>query len=503
MRISEYSVRNINEDQKNKIIAVLAIVGVSFALVGLFIIGQVHIAFAGFLVLIISILFILSPVSGILALLVGSATTGFFDRIAIYLTGNPAPVDYLRFGLEVLIILFGFRLLITRPTNRNRIASTVDKFVWLYLIFSTIYTFNLIFVGPKITVWGWRWVCLPIIMYFLGRRLGNSPGFIKSFFRMTILLLLMLSAYAIYQAAVGLPFFEKVWFNQLPIPERAASIIEGSLFIAGKPRLPSMTTGHVSFTLLAGYLFILVLLIPRNYLTRFYRFSQFAALILVSIYLYLTLERSAIAMILIGVVSIFFLSFRRRLGRIAWVVILIVSLLGIVTMSLIDISNIPWTRETIALRRIAELANPLQATTVIGRATSIWPVALERLIANPLGYGLGTFHTTRQNQALGYDFFIPPHNMYLQILLEIGIIGLIIFFGFIFSYVRLLIKALVEGRERKLVIASFAGLAAILAVGMVNYPLEPPLAFFFWMFTGATTSYFSVRNTHQTREVPG
>ena len=77
------------------------------------------------------------------------------------------------------------------------------------------------------------------------------------------------------------------------------------------------------------------------------------------------------------------------------------------------------------------------------------------------------------------------------------------FFGFIFAYVRLLIKALVKGRERKLVIASFAGLAAILAVGMVNYPLEPPLAFFFWMFTGATTSYLSERNTYNASEVPG
>lgn len=503
MRVIENPFNRITGDQKNYLFYLLIPTGLILIILFSFFLGQVYIAFAGIIIIIALFVFFRSPIGGIMIILVASATTGFFNRLALYLSGTPAPIDYIRFGIELLIIIFGARLLITRPIKNHRLAVFVDVSVWAYLIFSTIYTINLIYVGPLVTFWGWRWTCLPIIMYFIGRRLGYSQYFVEIFFKTIILLLLLLSGYAIYQAAVGLPFFEKLWFSLIPAADRASAIIEGSMFIAGKPRLPSLTSNHVSFTLLAGYLFILILLIPKKFLSNPFRILRLVTLISTTIYLFLTLERSAVAMIIVGLFSVVFLSFRKHLGRISWVLVLIIIVLGLTTMSLIDVNTIPWTQETIAFRRVVELTNPFQANTFRGRATSVWPVAFDRLKANPLGYGLGTFHTTSQNQTLGYSFFIPPHNMYLQIALEIGIIGFVIFIVLIFSYIRLLIKAYVIGREKKLVFTAFSSLAAVLAVGIVNYPLEPPLAFFFWLFTGITTSYLIIRNQHQTEEVIG
>jgi O-antigen ligase len=88
-----------------------------------------------------------------------------------------------------------------------------------------------------------------------------------------------------------------------------------------------------------------------------------------------------------------------------------------------------------------ELANPSKAVTVQGRVSEIWPIAWERFVSNPFGYGLGSFHTTRLNALMGYDFFIPPHNMYFQIALETGVIGLLCFLILIWYYFWNTIKA--------------------------------------------------------------
>jgi O-antigen ligase len=470
----------------------ITLTGVIFVvLAGLAYLRQFDLLFGVIFLTILVFLFFHSPISGVAVLLVMSAMIGFFSRLALYLAKGPAAFDFIRASVELGAILYAYRAFRSSPPFRKRTVHIVNLLVIAYLVISTLYTFDIIYAPPLMTIWGWRWVCIPILLFFVGRTVGQKENTLPLFYKMLVVLLLILSSYAVFQAAIGLPVFDRYWFERLPNTEQASSIIEGSFFIAGKPRIPSMTQGHVSFTLLSGYLFLLVLFIPDYMLSKNYKRLRLLALFVTGLYLFITLERSAIGMIGLGIGVAVFMKMRWKVGRISIILLSIIGLAGGFLVNSIDPSQIPWTKDTIAFRRVFELANPARANTVVGRAKVVWPQALQRLFENPLGYGLGTFHTTSQNQKLDFSFFIPPHNMYLQIILETGIIGLIVFVLLILVYVRVLLRARLRREDRNITIGAITSLTAILAIAMVNYPLELPVAFFFWFLMGITVTYVS------------
>jgi hypothetical protein len=473
-------------------ILMLPLTGLIFGLfLGLAYLKQFDILFGLIILGVLVLFFFHSPTSGVMLLLALSTMIGLFSRLALYLAKGPAAFDFIRASVELGAILYTYRAIRSNPPFRKWTAHIVVVLVSAYLVISTLYTFNIIYASPLITIWGWRWVCIPVLLFFVGRTAGLKENSLPRFYKMLVVLLLMLSSYAVYQAAIGLPVFDKYWFDRLPDAEKASSIIEGSFFIAGKPRIPSMTQGHVNFTLLSGYLFLLVLFIPGYMLSNNYKRLRILALFVTGLYILITLERSAIGMIVLGIGVAIFMKMRWKLGRISIILFLITGITGVILMNSIDPSQIPWTKDTIALRRVFELANPIKANTVEGRANVVWPQALRRLAENPLGYGLGTFHTTSQNQKLDFSFFIPPHNMYLQIILETGIIGLLVFVLLILVYFRVLMKARVRREDRNIIIGAITSLTAILTIAMVNYPLELPVGFFFWFLTGITVTYVS------------
>ena len=159
MQTIDKSLNNLIESQSSSLIYIIVTLASVFIFLIMLLIGQVYLAFASLITIFLLMIFFHSPIIGIMILLVASASTGFFNRIALNLTGIPAPVDFIRFGIEILLVFFGIRLLLTRPIKSKKSANYVDISVWAYLIFSTIYTINLFYVGPQITLWGWRWTC--------------------------------------------------------------------------------------------------------------------------------------------------------------------------------------------------------------------------------------------------------------------------------------------------------------------------------------------------------
>ena len=166
-------------------------------------------------------------------------------------------------------------------------------------------------------------------------------------------------------------------------------------------------------------------------------------------------------------------------------------------VSQIDPSQIPWQQDTIVLRRLAELANPFKSGTLAGRFTVYWPQIWTKFLENPMGYGLGTFHDTTANRATGNAIGFSPHNMYIQIALETGLFGFLIFISLLGNYVSLLYKSYQRRQSYwrpPVGLSAFASFMAFLAIGFANQPIETfALALLFWFLVGLSTTFLTAQ----------
>jgi len=436
------------------------------------------------------------PTTGIFTLLILSTTTGFFSRLALYLSKAWAPFDFIRFSIEVGIIFYAaFSAL--RQTKRQNKSNSIDILVWANLIFCTICMFNFSLAGPQVTLWGWRWTCLPMILYFLGRNIPYSEVYTKHFNQMFVVLLFLQSVYAIIQATIGLPPHDQYWLNlYIQQGTQTRSMIEDGIYIAGRVRYPSLTVGHTYFSYILAASFLWVLLTPAKTL-RYPRLKHITLLIGI-ICIIVTAERVAIGMIAIGIGVAIAMQMRRQFGRWLFLFSSVIILFGLLALSTIDTQAIPKTENNVVVVRILELVNPLKAETVRWRLEIVWPEAMTRIIENPLGYGLGTYETIRFNQEqfdAGIGYYFPPHNTYVQRALETGVIGLLLYLWLMFAYCRMLVRAYIKYRY-KFVVNALALTFAVLLLGLFD-PVQPPLTLFFWFTMGFTIRRISIARSSE------
>lgn len=449
---------------------------------------MVELFFALLELVLICYLLVRRPLSAVWAVLILSTTTGFLGRLAFYISGGSSPpLDFVRFATEVGVVLVALKAFFARDIVHNRTTRLFDALFWACLIFFSLTVLNIFFVGPKATIWGWRWTCLPMLMYIVGRAIGSKDRSMLLGDRALIGLLLLQAFYGATQALVGLLPHERFWIANMPEMARDAANVEGGMFIAGKWRFPALTTGHTYFSYLVAFLFLWTLFSPHKQpgLRRLRWLAMFVAVGAVIA----TGERAGLGMIAAGTLIALALKVRRQFGR--GTIVLGVALAGIAALAIsqIDLRSIPKTEANVVVVRILELANPLQAETVRWRLQVVWPEALERLAENPLGYGLGSYQTTRDNQAqvaTGEGSYFPPHNTYLQIALESGLPGLLLFLILLIRYAGFLLQAAVR-HGSPFAARALAVLVAVVAIGMFN-PVQPPLTLFFWFSLGLTVS---------------
>ncbi len=434
--------------------------------------------------------------SGILWILGVSTVIGFYQRLILYGSGQSPSFDYVRLVLELSILLYFILIVSSRRKHHSRTYNTrmkwLDVSVGIYFLLSTLQAFNLFYVEPLITIYGWRWVCIPILMYHVGRIAGAIPGMVDQINKYVIVLLLLQAGYGAYQSVVGYPAYEQPWIAQRAAMQTYAAV-EDSMFIAGKARIPALMEGHTSSGFLIPVLFLWTWFLPERSLSKPWRTLRRLALICGLLFLVFSNERSAIGMVGVGIGIVIFLYARKKLG--IGVVIAAIPVLASMVwlMSQIDPSQIAWSEDTIVLRRLLELLSPLKSGTFAGRMNVYWPVYWESFLANPLGYGLGTFHDTSATRMS--EWGRSPHNMYLQVLLETGVIGFlafvtvfVIYFKYIYQFSRIRLGAF----QRGLALGAAASYVAFLAIGMANQPIETfPLAIHFWFLMGLTTSYMA------------
>lgn len=124
--------------------------------------------------------------------------------------------------------------------------------------------------------------------------------------------------------------------------------------------------------------------------------------------------------------------------------------------------------------------------TAIHTRLQIWQVSLAIIKDNPiLGIGLGNFHESylaylllTVPNPLEYDV-LKPHNLYLNLWLETGILGLIAFVWLIVIFYKQ------KGSKALQLYGSTAGMAALLAQGLFDTPyFKNDLSILFWVLIG-------------------
>lgn len=111
----------------------------------------------------------------------------------------------------------------------------------------------------------------------------------------------------------------------------------------------------------------------------------------------------------------------------------------------------------------------------------IFKASLVTIANNPLGIGLGTFRLKRV-----YHDIHHTHNLYLQIALERGVLGFIIFIWLLFRFFSENIMSKIDDPVyRNIRMALMIGLTSVLLNGLVDYPFySQRIAILFWMVMG-------------------
>jgi O-antigen ligase len=91
--------------------------------------------------------------------------------------------------------------------------------------------------------------------------------------------------------------------------------------------------------------------------------------------------------------------------------------------------------------RYATLVSDEDANDISTGRVEIWENGMRMFSEHPvLGIGSGAFIAANSSGDYGPPIELNPHSIYVQLLAEVGLIGFVVWFTFLFSYLRLLFK---------------------------------------------------------------
>jgi O-antigen ligase len=147
-------------------------------------------------------------------------------------------------------------------------------------------------------------------------------------------------------------------------------------------------------------------------------------------------------------------------------------------------------------KRIQSITN--LADTSIGYRFKLWKISGQVLQDYwPTGIGLGTdaYRNIVQNYYLGdINGARPPHshNLFFQLWLETGIVGLLAFLGFVIRLCKesySCIKASADKQLRRILAAAISAVTSLCVVGMFEYPwYDSRVMLFTWVVAGIAIS---------------
>jgi O-antigen ligase len=209
-----------------------------------------------------------------------------------------------------------------------------------------------------------------------------------------------------------------------------------------------------------------------------------------AVVLILSLERTPLLMTIAAICVVFYLnSGRQKRKKLIWKSAAAFSIFIV----LISVAS-PYLKDTGAQKfiRLAELANPFGAASIKERLWKNWGPTLETISANPFGVGIGYGSQTKASAiAARSDYWIEPHNEFLQKTLETGVMGGMAFLLLLISVFRDTIKLSHLRKSVRRFGIGFAGATVgFWLCGMVNVPFSGSSGLLYWATAGVVLAQF-------------
>ena len=409
-------------------------------------------------------------------------------------TSSHPSVDLLRFSGGIFLILICLALIAKYIVERRKFLTTRLELV--LTLFGTVAFLSILnpLSSPVIGLAGFERNIFPtMFLFFVGREVIRSEKDLRVYLHVSLVVAIIAVLYGLRHSFVGLWSFEKTFFNDLNQAEGLAGWLTiGLKGVEFRPFSTFFSYTEFTFTLALWAILFLSLDMRQINLKETWYKPVFVALCFLA--LAVSLERTPIVMIAIGLIGAWFVRSGNRTRKRIIVIGLSVFLLMSVGLSAfqkeLEDSGIS------KLERISELADPTSASSIQDRVERKWTPAMKHIAANPLGNGIGSGSGTIVSGATiqGDASFVEPHNEFLQKTLETGWPGGIL-------YVSLMILLLLEFKRRaerrpetvegKLSAAGFGILVAFLLCGMINLPFSGASGNFFWFTAGGILSMSS------------
>ncbi|MBQ8276101.1 MAG: O-antigen ligase family protein [Clostridia bacterium] len=247
--------------------------------------------------------------------------------------------------------------------------------------------------------------------------------------------------------------------------------------------------------MLANYLIMLFPLAFAAFLcakTRNGRYGTGLMVLAFGLCLVFTWSRGAWLGLIIGML-VFLLMWNRRT-------------LGVLLLGLFGIPFLPFILPENIISRFTSIGNVADSST--SYRVSIWRASLKMagdFFTSGIGVGENAFRQVYPMYSLaGIEAAPHSHNLFLQIQIELGIIGLLLFLAVLFLFAQSSLTYNSCGRDREtrlMAVGGFAGIVAALAQGMTDYIwYNYRVYFIFWFVLALTSAYIRVGHSELNRD---
>lgn len=423
---------------------------------------------------------------GTLAATMFFLTKAFFVRIAFAV--DSAVTEATRFDLLsitpalVLLVLILWQLYIDIVADRLVLTRSTRVLLTIFAAFAVLSVMN------PMNSWfnglaGFERVVLPNMMIlFLFASVVRDERDVGLIVRSLLVLGAISCSYSIGQFALGAYPWETEWLREVAFRDSTQGLTIGLRGI--ELRVFSVFYGYMDFFFTNVIIFTLVLSCGSAWNRPWQRLRIIYCVLWFAI-LGLTLERMPLLMSLVAATTMYWIrSDRRRRRRI------LISAAGAMLLLIVCLSAVgPILRDTEIAKfvRLAEMANPLSATSLADRAERNWMPTLEIIRSHPLGVGVGFGSQTVATETVRQSgLWMGPHNELLQKALETGIPGALVYLLLLISVYRDGLRGLRLSKN----VARFSGgmLAVSLAFwicGLVNLPFVGGGGLTYWALAGA------------------
>jgi len=377
--------------------------------------------------------------------------------------------------------------LYSKMSSGEKLSSGRTRF--LILFFSGVAFLSIFNPANSILVGfgGFERIVLPNMMVLLTASFVFSEIVqTKKFVKVMILLGLVSCAYAIGQFILGVYPWEKDWLLDVAFSESTAGWL--TIGLRGVEfRIFSIFYNYMDFTFCNVLIFALAISFGKNFEGR-WNTCRKIYIFLWAVVLILSLERMALLMSLVAVgVVYYFNQNKQKRKRVLWK-----SMFCLIAFMVTLTVATPFLKNTGAEKfvRLAELANPFAAASIQDRLIRKWTPAVETIVHNPLGVGIGYGSQTRANKVAELtDYWVEPHNELLQKTLETGIVGGIAFLLLLIAVYRDALRlSHFDSPIKRLGIGLAAATIGFWMCGMVNVPLSGSSGLLYWATAGIVLS---------------